>query len=91
MNIDNIINKLDDFFNQSASKQKKKHEKLVEIIENLEQKKHDLKIAMITESEKDDTSEEYHDMQKELQVISKLLKKARQHDTPEPEPEADSE
>jgi len=89
MNIDKIMNKLDDFFNQSASKQKKKHEKLLEIIEKLEQKKHDLKIAMITESEKDETSEEFHDMQKELQVISKLLKKARQHDTPEPE--ADSE
>jgi len=89
MNIDKIMNKLDDFFNQSASKQKKKHEKLLAIIEKLELKKAELKTAMITESEKDETSEEFHDMQKELQVISKLLKKARQHNTPEPETDSE--
>ena len=89
MNIDKVMNKLDDFFNQSASKQKKKHDKLLEIIEKLERNKAKLKTEMIIESEKDETTEAYHDMDKELKVISKLLKKAKQHSTPEPE--ADSE
>ena len=40
---------------------------------------------MIIESEKDNTSEEFHDLQKELKVISRLLKKARQNDAPEEE------
>ena len=85
MNIDKVMNKLDDFFNQSASKQKKKHDKLLAIIEKLERKKAELKTEMIIESEKDETSEEFHDMDKELKVISKLLKKAKQHSTPEQE------
>lgn len=85
MNIDKVMNKLDDFFNQSASKQKKKHDKLLAIIEKLELKKTELKTEMIIESERDETSEEFHDMDKELKVISKLLKKAKQHSTPEQE------
>ena len=40
---------------------------------------------MIIESEKDDTSEEFYNLKKELKVISKLLKKARQHNAPEEE------
>lgn len=85
MNIDKVMNKLDDFFNQSAGKQKKKHDKLLEIIEKLERNKAKLKAEMILESEKDETSEAFHDMDKELKVISKLLKKARQHNVPEQE------
>jgi hypothetical protein len=85
MNIDKVMNKLDDFFNQSASKQKKKHDKLLAIIEKLERKKAELKTEMIIESEKDETSDVFHDMDKELKVISKLLKKAKQHSTPEQE------
>jgi len=85
MNIDKVMSKLDDFFNQSASKQKKKHDKLLAIIEKLELKKAELKTEMIIESERDETSEEFHDMDKELKVISKLLKKAKQHSTPEQE------
>ncbi len=85
MNIDKIMNKLDDFFDQSASKQRKKHDKLLEIIEKLERKKAKLKAEMIIESEKDETTEAFHDMDKELKVISKLLKKARQHNVPEQE------
>ena len=83
MNIDKVMNKLDDFFNQSESKQKKKYDKLLAIIEKLERKKAELKTEMVIESERDETSEEFHDMDKELKVISKLLKKAKQHSTPE--------
>ena len=85
MNIKEVMQKLDDYFNLSNKKQKEKHDKLLQIITRLEQNKSELKTEMIIESEKDNTSEEFHDLQKELKVISRLLKKARQHDAPEEE------
>ena len=85
MNIKEVMQKLDDYFDLSNKKQKEKHDKLLQIITRLEQKKSELKTEMIIESEKDNTSEEFHDLQKELKVISRLLKKARQHDAPEEE------
>jgi coenzyme F420-reducing hydrogenase delta subunit len=85
MNIKEVMQKLDDYFDLSNKKQKEKHDKLLQIITRLEQKKSELKTEMIIESEKDNTSEEFHDLQKELKVIARLLKKARQHDAPEEE------
>jgi len=83
MNIKESMQKLDDYFNLSKKKQNEKHDKLLKIINNLEQKKAELKAVMIIESEKDETSEEFYNLTKELKVISKLLKKARQHNAPE--------
>ena len=77
MNIKKVMHKLDDYFDLSKTKQKEKHDKLLKIIENLEQKKSELKAVMVIESEIDETSEKFHDLQKELEVIAKLLKKAR--------------
>lgn len=85
MNIKEVMQKLDDYFDLSNKKQKEKHDKLLQIITRLEQKKSELKTEMIIESEKDTTSEEFHDLQKELKVIARLLKKARQNDAPEEE------
>ena len=85
MNIKEVMQKLDDYFNLLNKKQKEKHDKLLQIITRLEQNKSELKTEMIIESEKDNTSEEFHDLQKELKVISRLLKKARQNDAPEVE------
>ena len=79
------MQKLDDYFDLSKIKQNEKQDKLLKIISNLEQKKSELKERMALESEKDNTSEEFHDLQKELKVISKLLKKARHHNSPEEE------
>lgn len=85
MNIKESMQKLDEYFDLSKKKQNEKHDKLLKIINNLEQKKSELKAVMIIESEKDDTSEEFYNLKKELKVISKLLKKARQHNAPEEE------
>ena len=85
MKINKIMQKLDDYFSLSKNKQKEKHDKLLKIINNLEQKKSDLKAEMVVESEKDDTSEEFYKVQKKLKVVSKLLKKAKQHNAPEEE------
>ena len=85
MNIKEVMQKLDDYFDLPNKKQKEKHDKLLQIITRLEQKKSELKTEMIIESEKDNTSEEFHDLQKELKVISRLLRKARKNDVPEEE------
>ncbi len=82
MNIKESMQKLDEYFDLSKKKQNEKHDKLLKIINNLEQKKSELKAVMIIESEKDETSEEFYNLKKELKVISKLLKKARQHNVP---------
>ncbi len=83
MNINKVMHKLDDYFDLSKKKQKEKRDKLLKIIGKLEEKKVELKAEMILESEKDDTSEAFYDLDKELKVISKLLKKAKQNNAPE--------
>ena len=83
MQIKKIMQKLDDYFSLSTIKQNEKHDKLLKIINNLEQKKAELKPEMMLESEKDNTSEEFYKLQKKLKVVSKLLKKAKQNNAPE--------
>lgn len=79
------MQKLDEYFDLSKKKQKEKREKLLQIIARLEQKKSEIKAVMVMESEKDETSEEFYNLDKELIVIKKLLKKAKQHNPPEEE------
>ena len=85
MQIKKIMQKLDDYFSLSTIKQNEKHDKILKIINNLEQKKSELKAEMMLESEKDNTSEEFYKLQKKLKVVSKLLKKAKQNNAPEEE------
>ena len=73
------LKKLEDFFDLSKHDQEKKHKKLLKIIRKLEEKKQKVEEAMVQESKADDTSHRYHDLSKELKVVSKLLKKAKKH------------
>jgi len=77
MSTNKLMEKLESFYNLSKSKQEKKHDKLLKIIEKLEEKKSSLQQEMIKESEIDETSSTYQDLSKELKVISKLIKKAK--------------
>ncbi len=83
MNIKKIMDKLDGYFDLSTKKQNEKHDKLIKIINKLEDKKTELKAVMVLESVDDDTTEKFHDLEKELKVITKLLKKAKKQNTPE--------
>lgn len=85
MNINKLMHKLDDYFDLSKKKQNEKHDKLLKIIRKLEERKTDLKAEMVLESEKDETSEEFNNLKKEIKVISKLLKKAKQNNAAEDE------
>ena len=80
MNMNKWLKKLEDFFDLSKHEQEKKHKKLLKIIRKLEEKKLNLEEKMVRESKANETSRRYHDLTKELKVVSKLLKKAKKHD-----------
>ena len=73
-----LMHKLEDFLGLSEKKQRKKREKLEGIIEKLQDKKNRLDEEIVAESEIDETSERYHDLDKQRIAISRLLKKAKQ-------------
>ena len=77
MDTNKLIGKLESFLDLSTKKQKDKHDKLLKIIQNLENKKVKLEIEVMEESKKDETSNRYLDLSKELKVLSELVKKAK--------------
>ena len=79
MGTNKLVSKLDDFFGLSKKEQKKKQDKLLNIISKLEKKKASVMEKMAEESERDETSERFHELESELKVIAKLLRKARKH------------
>ena len=77
MGTSKLIGKLEKFFDLSKNKQQEKRDKLLKIIAKLENKKSRLEVEVIEESKTDDTSTRYHDLSKELIVLSELIKKAK--------------
>ncbi|MBT8437634.1 MAG: hypothetical protein KJP11_09700 [Gammaproteobacteria bacterium] len=81
MNMNKWLAKLEDFLDLSKHEQEKKHKKLLKIIRKLEEKKHKLEDEVVNECKADDTSHRCHELTKELKVVSKLVKKAKKHDS----------
>ena len=75
-----LVGKLEEFFDLSKKKQRKKHDKLLKIIDKLNEKKSMLEIELTAEAGNDPQSQRYQDLEQELQVISELIDKARQQD-----------
>jgi len=80
MGINKLLHKLDDFLDLSKQKQEKKHKKLLKIVKKLEAKKLELEQEVIDESKVDDTSDKYQELSNKLNVVSKLIRKAKKHD-----------
>jgi len=80
MSTTKLVEKLEKFFDLSIEKQHKKHEKLLKIINKLEEKKSRLEQKTRNEGASDATSSDYQDLERELQVISSLISKAKQMD-----------
>ena len=80
MDTNELIEKLEKFFDLSEGKQRKKHDKLMKIIHKLEKKKSRLEHKAQKERVSDATSSGYQDLERELQVISSLISKAKQKD-----------
>ena len=77
MGIKKILNQLDDFFDLSKKKQKKKHEKLEKIINSLEEKKAANKKEMRINVKKGRASKKNYHLCKEFKVLSRLIYKAK--------------
>ena len=77
MDTNKLVGKLERFFDLSKMKQKDKHDKLIKIIGKLEEKRSRLEVEVMEESKRDETTTRYHDLSKELKVISELIKKAK--------------
>jgi hypothetical protein len=80
MGTNKLVGKLEKFFDLSKEKQHKKHEKLLKIINKLEKKKSRLEQKAQREGASDTASSDYQDLERELQVISSLISKAKQKD-----------
>lgn len=76
MNTNKLVNRLESYFDLSKKKQRKKHDKLLEIIDVLEKKKSRLLRKARKEREADPEGSRYQELQRELQVISGLISKA---------------
>jgi len=80
MGTNKLVEKVEKFFDLSKEKQHKKHEKLLKIINKLEKKKSRLEQKVQQERASDAASSSYQDLERELQVISSLISKAKQKD-----------
>jgi hypothetical protein len=79
MNLNKLVNSLEEFFDLSGKKQKKKRDKLIKIINKLENKKANLKKQVQKESKNHKGSKQAQSLCREFKVVTKLLKKATKH------------
>lgn len=77
MNIKEIVEQFNEFFDLSKKKQRKKMDKLAKIMDSLEERKIQLKKDIQKESKVDKKSKKIYNYCKEFKVLSKLIKKAR--------------
>jgi len=75
-----LVEKLEKYFDKSEKKQRKKHDKLLKIIHELEEKKSRLERKAQKERGIDATSSHYQVLERKLLVISNLISKAKQKD-----------
>jgi len=80
MGINKLSRKVEDFFVLSSKKQRKKHEKLLEIVENLEKKRSELKKKLASVKKSKSKKSRYHELERELEVINGLIVKAKKLD-----------
>lgn len=78
-----LIGKLEKFFDLSEKKQDKKHYKLLKIIDKLERKQNKLHREVTQEGRRGPDSESYQELARELDVISGLIRKAKQKNNSE--------
>jgi hypothetical protein len=77
MGTNKLLEKLEDFFDLTENKQRKKHHRLVKIIHELEEKQSRLEQTALIEREIDASSSRSQDLERELVVVSGLICKAK--------------
>lgn len=77
MNTNKVLEKLDKFFHLPQGKKEKKQKKLLKLIDALESKKEELEQQVTSAAMEDETSDRYRELERELKVVSRLIKKAK--------------
>ena len=77
MNTNKVLKKLDKFFKLPQGKKEKKQKKLRKLIDALKGKRAELEQAVASAAMADETSDRYHELERELKVVSRLIKKAK--------------
>lgn len=75
MSIKDLLNQVNDFFDLSKKKQRKKKDKLLTLIDSLKEKRNELKKNIKQNSNTD--SKDIYNLCKEFKVLTKLIKKAK--------------
>ncbi len=75
-----LVKKLEDYFDLSKKKRRKKHDKLLKIIKKLEETKAEIETELIEQSKLDETSARYQELRQEMKIVSRLVKKAKQQE-----------
>ncbi len=79
MKVKKIMEQVEDFFDLSKNKQKKKQDKLLKLIASLEQKKAMIKQEIKKEAKGDKHSKACYNLCKEFKVVNKLIKRAKKN------------
>jgi len=75
-----LVEKLENFFDLSRQKRRKKHDKYLKIVRKLEKRKTKLEKKIKRERAGDANSHRYQDLMRELEVVSNLISKAKKQD-----------
>ncbi len=80
MGTSKLVEKLEDFFDLSKQKRRKKHDKYLKIVRQLEKRKSKLDKKIKREKAGDANSRRHKALIRELEVVSKLINKAEKQD-----------
>ncbi|MCP4768807.1 MAG: hypothetical protein GY875_21410 [Gammaproteobacteria bacterium] len=75
-----LVEKLENFFDLSKKKRRKKHDKYLKIVRQLEKRKFKLEQKVKRGRAGDANSRRYKALMRELEVVTKLIGKAKKQD-----------
>ncbi len=80
MRTNKLVEKLENFFDLSKKKRRRKHDKYLKIVRQLEKRKFKLEQKVTREGAGDANSRRYKALIRELAVVTKLIRKAKEQD-----------
>ncbi len=80
MRTNKLVDKLEKFFDLSKQKRRKKHDKYLKIVRQLEKRKSKLEQKIKREKAGDGNGRRYKALMRELEVVMKLISKANKQD-----------
>jgi hypothetical protein len=78
MNTNKLVKKVKNYFDFSEKKQKKKHDKFLEIVSKLRRKRSKIEVELTEERRRGESSDRYHELSRELKVVTRFIEKANE-------------